>query len=159
MSLGTLASNGKVMHPWMIGKWISGMCDMKTVGWKLKCSERNLCLCHFVHHKSHIYCSGNESGPVQWEDGNKLLELRYWCAVHGYFCTLHDAAVMCDALWLSGRYMFFMMQHCISMKANYPLSQLYALCYIKPFRVMTWHGISNNNCKIILIYSEFPIVT
>jgi len=87
------------------------------------------------------------------------LVMRYWCVVYGYFCTLYGGAVMCDALWLSGRYMSFMIKHCISMKANYPLSQLCALCYIKPFRVMTWHGISNNNCKIILTCSEFPFVT
>jgi hypothetical protein len=151
MSLGTVASNGQVIHPWMIDEWIWGTCGMKIDGWKLKCSERNLCLCHFVHHKSHIHCSGNESGPVQWEAGNKLPELwhslmvlimGYWYAVYGYFCTLYGAAVMCDALWLSGRCMFFMMQLCISVKANYPLSQLCALCYIKSFRVLTWHDMT-----------------
>ena len=87
------------------------------------------------------------------------LVMRYWCTVYGYFCTFYGAAVMCDALWLSGRYMFFIVQHCISMKVNYRLSQLCALCYIKSYRVVTWHGISNNNCKIILICSELPFVT
>jgi len=41
-----------------------------TNGRKPKNSEKNLFLCHSVHHKSRIDWSGIECQPPQWKAGN-----------------------------------------------------------------------------------------
>jgi hypothetical protein len=35
-------------------------------------SKKDLAYCFFVHHESHVECSGTEPGPRRWETSDRL---------------------------------------------------------------------------------------
>jgi hypothetical protein len=64
---GNAAANGPIVHPPYDTQVNVEQQWKNTDRGKLKDSEKNLSLCHFIHHKSHMDCSGHEPRPP-WSD-------------------------------------------------------------------------------------------
>ena len=56
----------------VVDEWIMsmeyGMND--TDKWILKYWKKNLSKCHFIYHKSHLDCTGIQTGPPKWESSH-----------------------------------------------------------------------------------------
>jgi hypothetical protein len=72
-SLWKRVSNGRFVHP-PDDLWVNMVHQWNDIHKKKpKHLEKNLSQCHFVHRKSDMDWPGRETGPRQWQTGDKQL--------------------------------------------------------------------------------------